>query len=116
MADLYVANGAAQRVADELRKAIHELEILRADTVSGFQADLGMGDCEEGREWNRMLNTVISSGDEGSLLAAIDGLVAKLTERANWAEQAQREFDTTDHRSADSYRKLTANADVYPHI
>ncbi|OHU47265.1 hypothetical protein BKG82_26805 [Mycobacteroides chelonae] len=116
MTDLYVANSAAQRVADEIRGAIHQLEILRADAVSGFQADLGMGDCEEGREWNRMLNTVISSGDEGSLLAAIDSMVAELKERADWAEQAQREFDTTDHRSADSYRKLTNSADVYPHI
>lgn len=116
MTDLYVANSAAQRVADELRIAIEQLKVLRREAVAGFRADLGMGDCVEGREWNRVLNTVISSGDEGSLLAAIDGHLAELTERAEWAEQAQHEFDTTEHRSADSYRKLVNSADVYPYI
>ncbi|SKU94640.1 Uncharacterised protein [Mycobacteroides abscessus subsp. bolletii] len=116
MTDLYVANGAAQRVADECRRGISELEALRREGIANFRADLGMGDCEEGRQWNRLLTTVISSGEEGSLLAAIDGLMAELTERAEWAEKAQHEFDTTEHRTAESYRKLTASADVYPHI
>lgn len=116
MTDLYVANGAAQRVADELQMAIDQLNVLRRDAVAGFRADLGMGNCEEGRQWNRILTAVISSGDEGSLLAAIDGLIAKLKERAEWAQKAQHEFDTTDHRSADSYRKLVNSADVYPQI
>lgn len=116
MTDLHVANDAAKRVADELRVAINELEILRTDAVAGFRADLGMGNCAEGREWNRVLNTVISSGDEGSLLAALDGLLSDLKERADWAEQAQIEFDNTDHRSADSYRKLVSSPDVYPHV
>ncbi|SHU70083.1 Uncharacterised protein [Mycobacteroides abscessus subsp. abscessus] len=116
MTDLYVANNAAKRVADEIRIAIDQLTVLRRDAIAGFQADLGMGNCEEGRAWNRILNTVISSGEEGSLLAAIDGLLSELKERAEWAEQAQREFDTTEHRSADSYRKLVNSADVYPQI
>lgn len=116
MRDLYVANSAAQRVADECRRGISELEALRREAIATFQADLGMGDCEEGRQWNRLLNTLISSGEEGSLLAAIDGMLAELRERAEWAEIAQREFDSTEHRSAESYRKLTASADVYPHI
>ncbi|WP_457181064.1 hypothetical protein [Mycobacteroides abscessus] len=116
MTDLYVANNAAKRVADEIRLAIDQLTVLRRDAIAGFRADLGMGNCDEGRQWNRILDSVISSGEQGSLLAAIDGLLSELTERAEWAEQAQLEFDTTEHRSAESYRKLVNSADVYPPI
>lgn len=116
MTDLYVANGAAKRVADELRTAIDQLQKLRREAIAGFRADLGMGECQEGHEWNRVLDTVVSGGDEGSLLVAIDGLVTEMTARAEWAERAQHEFDTTDHRSAESYRKLVNSADMYPPI
>ncbi|MDO3332802.1 hypothetical protein [Mycobacteroides abscessus] len=113
MNELHLADRAAGRVADEFRKAIPQLKDLR-DWLMGLDTDMGMGACREGETWNVLMAQVVQ-GPEGSMVAAIDALIERVTQMAQWGDTAQKEYDQTEHRNAESYPKLDPRG-AYPPI
>lgn len=113
MSELHLADRAAGRVADEFRKALPQLEELRR-WVMNFQTDMGMGACREGETWNAIMEQVVK-GSDGSMVAAIDALIERVKAMAKWGDTAQKEYDETEHRNAESYPELDPRG-AYPPI
>lgn len=111
--ELYLNNNAGERVAGEFDKMATQLEKLR-NQVAGMQTDLGMGACREGETWNEAFRQVVK-GPDGSIVAAIDGCLEWVRQSATQARAAQKEFNETEHRNADSYRRLDSR-NAYPPI
>jgi hypothetical protein len=112
MNELHLNNKAAQRVALEFQQMAPQLEEVRNQALS-LATDLGMGACREGETWNSALNDVVKGAD-GSIVAAIDGIIAEAKALAEWAETAQTEYDATEHRNAESYAPLDPSGSYPP--
>ncbi|CPS12788.1 Uncharacterised protein [Mycobacteroides abscessus subsp. abscessus] len=111
--ELYLNNNAGERVAGEFDKMADQLEDLK-NQVMGWSTDLGMGACREGETWNTEFEQ-ITRGPDGSIVAAIDGILEWVHQSARQARAAQKEFNETEHRSADSYKRLDPR-NAYPPI
>lgn len=94
---LYLDKDGAKDVVTGFRELARKFEAIRK-TFAGYESDLGMGDCAEGRSWNNKMTHA-----KDAVYQQLTDYIRRANDFADKAEAAQTAIDKQDTRNADQF-------------